>query len=129
MRNELSTRPRYHFLDQFLRLMFPPASAPPPARQQPLRPVAAYRSLPVTRLGADAGYHVPDWTLAAPVRNDSAALEVMTDLRRVEAVTIGLAPPVHIANQTMIAHGVRALLVVDAGRRLCGIVTAIWRSL
>ena len=124
MRHGQDSVPSYHFLEHFLRLMFPPGSAAAPSLPYVARPEPAYRALPVSRLSAQASYHVPDAQVAAAVRSDSPAVEVMTDLRRVAAVTIGPTPSVHVANQTMIARGVRALLVVDDQRRICGIVTA-----
>jgi CBS domain-containing protein len=48
----------------------------------------------------------------------------MTDLRRASAVTIGPDASIDEANQTMIAHRVRALFVVDDGRRVSGIITS-----
>lgn len=121
---------RYHFLDDFLRLMFQPRDAvkafpktheikppsPPPSPQ--------YQPLPQSKLRQNAGYHLPSPTLPMPVRAESPAIEVMTDLRRIAAVTIGRFAFINEANQTMIAHGVRSLFVVDDLQRIEGIVTA-----
>lgn len=83
-----------------------------------------YRPLPQSKLKADAGYHLPDPAMAPAVSADSPAVEVMTDLRRIAAVTIGPDTLIDDANQAMIAHGVRALIVVDDHRRIIGIVTS-----
>ncbi len=83
-----------------------------------------YRLLPQSKLKADAAYHLPDATVATPVSADSPAVEVMTDLRRVAAVTTAPDALIDDANQAMISHGVRALIVVDGQRRIAGIVTA-----
>lgn len=83
-----------------------------------------YSPLPQSRLHADAGYHTPDPTMATRVRAESPAVEVMTDLRRVAAATIGAETPVNEANQAMIHRGVRSLIVTDGARRVLGLVTA-----
>ncbi len=59
-----------------------------------------------------------------PVTLQSPATEAMTDFRRLQPVTV--SPDVHYldANESMITHGVRLLLVVDADRHLCGVITA-----
>jgi CBS-domain-containing membrane protein len=67
---------------------------------------------------------VPSARAPEPVRLDSPATDVMTDLHRVSAVTIEGYASIDDANQAMIAHGVRALFVVDDARQLLGIVTA-----
>ncbi len=82
-----------------------------------------YSPLPQSRLAADAGIHTPDSTMSARVRADSPAVEVMTDLRRVSAATIGADMPINQANQAMIHRGVRSLIVTD-GQRALGIMTA-----
>ncbi len=121
-----TTEPRRK--DHFVRMMlFEPRelegtrarTEPPP--ELPTR--HEYRPLAQSPLPTDAGYHVPDPTMATHVTMDSAAIEVMTDLRRVMPVTIGRFCQIAEANQTMIAHSVRSLFVVD-GSRLLGIVTA-----
>ncbi|HUW36911.1 MAG TPA: CBS domain-containing protein [Rhodocyclaceae bacterium] len=116
----------YHFLDDFLHLMFQPRSAvlAPPGRREPKQPEPQYQPLPQSKLRPDAGYHLPDPTMSTPVDRKSPAIEVMTDLRRVAAVTTGRFATVNEANQTMIARGVRALFVVDERYTLWGIVTA-----
>lgn len=83
-----------------------------------------YSPLPQSRLAVDAGFHTPDPTTSARVRADSPAVEVMTDLRRVSAATIGADTPINQANQAMIHRGVRSLIVTDEQRRVLGIITA-----
>ncbi len=58
------------------------------------------------------------------VTADSPAVEVMTDLQRVAAVTITPGASIDLANQRMIAGGVRMLLVLDEDRRVAGLITA-----
>lgn len=55
---------------------------------------------------------------------ESPAIEAMTDLGRVSAATISPDAALAEANSTMIARGVRLLLVTGDGGRLEGLVTA-----
>ena len=55
---------------------------------------------------------------------ESPAIEAMTDFARVTAVTIGAGASVAAANSTMIARGVRLLLVLDGEGELEGLITA-----
>jgi CBS domain-containing protein len=55
---------------------------------------------------------------------ESPAIEAMTDLGRVSAATINADATLVEANSTMIARGVRLLLVTGDGGRLEGLVTA-----
>jgi len=85
---------------------------------------AEYKPLPIARLSGGAGYHQPTYFSPQPVRADSPAVEVMTDLKMVAAATIDLDTHVDVANQAMIARGVRSLLVVDHQGAVVGLVTA-----
>ena len=82
-----------------------------------------YRTLPQSNLKAGAAYDLPDPTMAPPVSADTPAVDVMTDLRRVAAVTIAFDALIDDANEKMIAHGVRTLIVVDDLRHVIGIIT------
>lgn len=83
-----------------------------------------YNPLPQVKLKPDAGCYLPDAMLPARVRASSPAIEVMTDLRRVTAATIGSDTTIEEANQSMILRGVRLLLVTEGGRRVIGLITA-----
>ena len=85
---------------------------------------AEYKSLPIRRLEEGAGYHQPSYFSPQPVRVDSPAIEVMTDLRLVAAATIEADTHVDVANQAMIARGVRSLLVVGREGDVVGLLTA-----
>jgi len=61
---------------------------------------------------------------AKHLRADSPAIEAMTDLRKVTAATIDAGASLTRANQTMVARGVRLLLVVDDQRAVVGLITA-----
>ncbi len=59
----------------------------------------------------------------ADVTEQSAATEVMTDFTRVNAVTIAPHASLFQANETMIAQGVRLLLVTSDERQLLGLIS------
>ncbi len=71
-----------------------------------------------------AGCFVSTSLTPPPVRLDSPALQVMTDLTRIPAASIAAAASVSEANQSMIYRGVRMLFVVDDAKQLQGVVTA-----
>ena len=54
---------------------------------------------------------------------ESPAIEAMTDLSRVSAVTISAGASLAIANSSMIVRGVRLLLVTGEGGRLEGLIS------
>jgi hypothetical protein len=113
--------------DNFLQLMFFQASD----RSGQVAPIAArplatgdYTPLSHTRAKPGDHYHLPVPSATARVGIDSPATEVMTDLRRVNAVTIDPDKSIVEANQAMIAHRVRALFVVVDARQVAGIITS-----
>lgn len=61
---------------------------------------------------------------AKRVTPDSPAIEVMTDLAQVPAVTMTADATLADANRYMMARGVRSLFVVDAGGDAVGLITA-----
>ncbi|MBL8447939.1 MAG: CBS domain-containing protein [Zoogloeaceae bacterium] len=77
----------------------------------------AQQPLGGTRIG------VADAAGAERVREDSPALEVMTDLRRVPAATVAAETSLADANHIMKLRGVRLLLVVDGQREVVGVIT------
>ena len=116
-----------HRKDHFLRLMFFHASRGAEEwldEKAPPRATGDYAPLPHTMAKAGDRYDVPPPAAAAPIQHDSPATEVMTDLRRVAAVTVDGDASVAAANQVMIARSVRGLFVVDGAREVSGIVTA-----
>jgi CBS domain-containing protein len=113
--------------DHFLRLMFFQAShgeAEKPPRQVPEPLTGDYVPLRQFRARPGVRYTLDRPGASEPVQFESPATAVMTDLRRVGAVTIGADASVHAANQTMIDRRVRALFVVDEARQVLGLVTA-----
>ena len=75
-------------------------------------------------MAGGAGLHQP--TLFSPqlVQADSPAIEVMTDLKLVPVASIDAETHIDVANQAMIARGVRSLLVVDETGAVVGLITA-----
>lgn len=77
-----------------------------------------------TRLSPFATFSLPRRSLFKRVVLDSPALDVMTDLRRVNAVTIAPDLDIVLVNHRMIAAAVRMLLVVNDQQHILGLVTA-----
>jgi CBS domain containing-hemolysin-like protein len=80
--------------------------------------------LPVALVQADAGFCAPEQTRPARGGIDAPALDVMTDLAKVSAVLIRPTDTIDEALARMKQRGVRALLVIDADRRVLGLITA-----
>lgn len=101
------------------------------ASERPHRPAQVerpldhpYQPLRQSKPGPGATYRLQAQTAAARVAADSPAIDVMTDLSRVAAVSTRSFATVDEAHRTMLAHGVRALFVVDEERVVLGIITA-----
>jgi CBS domain-containing protein len=86
--------------------------------------VRDYSAIKPVALLVDSGYAQPTQAVLERVRIDSPAVDVMTDLTRITAVIILPGDTVDEAHRRMIQRGVRLLLVVDADRRVHGLVTA-----
>jgi CBS domain-containing protein len=86
--------------------------------------VRDYSAIKPVALLVDSGYAHPTQAVLERVRIDSPAVDVMTDLTRITAVIILPGDTVDEAHRRMIQRGVRLLLVVDADRRVHGLVTA-----
>lgn len=83
---------------------------------------ATYKPLSFHQLKPGAGFHQP--STYRRVQVDSPAIEAMTDLQQVSAATIGADVKLSLATQTMIARGVRLLLVVSPEGEVLGLLTA-----
>lgn len=88
------------------------------------RKISDYAPLRAATFRAGSGFARPAQALPSRVQLDSAAVDVMTDLKRVSAAAIAPGVAVDTANQTMIEHGVRLLLVIDHHLRVLGLITA-----
>ncbi len=83
-----------------------------------------FRPLQIHHLHVDSRLTYFDNGLPVHVSVNDSALKVMTDLRRVPAVTVHPDLTVDAALQRMVHAGVRMLFVVDAMGDLVGMVTA-----
>jgi hypothetical protein len=113
--------------DHFLQLMFFQAShriAALLGSQHPELATGEYAALRHSTAKPGDRYHLPLPSIPAPIRLDSPATAVMTDLRRVRAVTIDRYTSIDEANRAMIVKGVRALFVVDDAREVQGFITS-----
>lgn len=83
-----------------------------------------YQALSFTTLPPGSGYAQPTQSTLERVQLDSPATDVMTDLTRVTAVIVLPGDTIDEAHHRMIQRGVRLLLVVDADRKMLGVITA-----
>ena len=84
---------------------------------------ATYKPLPMSMMRAGVVCQPPDEG-PKPVRPDTPAIEVMTDLRQVAAAMIRGSATLAQANRTMIARGVRLLFIVGVTGEIEGLITA-----
>jgi len=83
-----------------------------------------YKCLPQAKLGQCASYYQAETQPVRPVGLESRALEVMTDLRRVQAVSISADATLASASKAMMRNTVRSLIVADEKRCILGIITS-----
>ena len=83
-----------------------------------------YRPLNQANLDQCASYYQVELLPLCSVNLDSSALDVMTDLKRVQAVTIGPDATLNAANKAMVRNAVRSLLVADEKRCILGVITS-----
>lgn len=83
-----------------------------------------YPALDLSLLQTNVGFSEPSQNPVRHVGFEDSAENVMTDLKQVRAVWINRDDSIDEANQRMIQRGVRLLLVVDANRRVEGLITA-----
>jgi CBS domain-containing protein len=81
-----------------------------------------YAPLPLTQLDFGVTFRRPAQRSAVTL--NSPALDVMTDFRQSRAITIHPEATIDDANQKMIEHGVRLLLVVNDSGVVLGVVSA-----
>lgn len=84
---------------------------------------AHYRPLPKVSV-SDQGCQLLAAFNPPAVKADSPALSVMTDLSRVPVATITAHAALEDANRSMMARGVRLLLVVDEAHAVVGLVSS-----
>jgi CBS-domain-containing membrane protein len=83
-----------------------------------------YVPLTVRPLPKRASFRQPAAVPAAPLSLDDPALEVMTDLERVAAVTIDPEASIEHAMRVMVRRNVRLLLVVNVDNEIVGLITS-----
>jgi CBS domain-containing protein len=83
-----------------------------------------YKPLPMTTMRAGTICQPKASYMPIKVRADTPAIEVMTDLRRVQVATIRADATLAQARQAMIASGVRLLVVVGLHGVIEGLITA-----
>jgi CBS domain-containing protein len=111
---------------RFVARMFSGMSHPsvPVSPKVPASEEELYRALAQPKSEPGARFVLPPPAPAREVNLTSPAIDVMTDLTEVPAITINSSATIAEANRTMIARGVRALFVVDEEPVLVGIVTS-----
>lgn len=82
-----------------------------------------FNALPYGHLQNSTGYERPPQRLPERVTSDSPAIDVMTDLTKVSAITMGPCGTLDDAEQRMIASGVRLLFVINQHNKILGIIT------
>ena len=83
-----------------------------------------YKILCQSSLEQCASYYQAELQPLCSVSLDSPAVEVMTDLKRVQAFTIGPDATLNSVNKAMMRNTVHALLVADENRCILGIITS-----
>ena len=83
-----------------------------------------FSPLPVTLLEAGASFHRAQSQYPSNVTLDSPAQDVMTDLKKVRAITVEPTFSISAANMKMIHAGVRLLLVTNGVGTIIGLITA-----
>lgn len=84
----------------------------------------AFSPIPARRLLQNISIHRPDRQFMDIVTLNDPARVVMTDLKRVTAVTIEPDAPLSTAESRMRQRGVRSLLVVDESEEIVGLITS-----
>ena len=82
-----------------------------------------YKILRQARLEQCASYYQAELQPGLTVTLESPAIDVMTDLKRVQVITIGPDATLTSVNKAMARNTVRSLLVADEKRCILGIVT------
>ena len=83
-----------------------------------------FHTLASQKLEESTTYLRPVQQLPDRVSLESSALDVMTDLTKVTAITVNPCAPLEAANERMVVSGVRLLLVTDQRHNVQGLITA-----
>lgn len=82
-----------------------------------------YTPIPSTTLESGASFHRTERVFEL-IKLDDPAVMVMTDLKKMSALTIAEKAPIDAANMRMKHRGVRLLLVVDDEDAVVGLITS-----
>jgi len=85
---------------------------------------ALFHPLPTSQLPVNTDLLHLDERPARPVTYDSPALEVMTDLRVLDPVSIAEDATLDAAHTLMVSRAIRLLFVTDGDHHLTGVITA-----
>jgi hypothetical protein len=120
--SDKKAKPPNHFVERMFSGLTQSSRLPPvrrvPVAEQPYAPLREHKAGPGTI------YHLQRPASSARLQPDAPATDVMTDLTKVAAVTIGSRATVHEANATMVGRSVRSLFVVDEDSAIVGIITS-----
>lgn len=83
-----------------------------------------HKPLPMSKMNEGVIWLPTDTHSPIPIKINSPALEVMTDLRRVYAVTVAASEKISRATQIMIARRIRLLLVANSDGLIEGLISA-----
>ncbi len=83
-----------------------------------------FKALNSSTLGTEVPFQRPSQTLPDSVKLEDSALQVMTDLNKVSAMTISPCANLDEAGERMIATSVRLLFVANQFNHVIGIVTS-----
>ncbi|MFC1602953.1 CBS domain-containing protein [Pseudomonadota bacterium] len=84
----------------------------------------AYRKLPDTTLPEGTPVYQLDRVVRGTLQLGNPAVDVMTDLKQVKAITVSNQLTIDEALQRMVSAGVRLLLVMDSDNATMGVITA-----
>lgn len=84
----------------------------------------SFKSISSNTLGQGFTYHKPQVPRYTKISVNDAAIDVMTDLKNVAAITISGHESIDNANEKMKIKGIRMLLVVDVHDLILGLITS-----
>ena len=83
-----------------------------------------YKPLAMSKMNPGVAWLSGEGNAPKPIKVDSPAIEVMTDLRQVQAATVTASESIGQASQKMVARRVRLLLVVGQNGLIEGLISA-----
>lgn len=83
-----------------------------------------YPALPTAKLAAGAGFHRPPKPEARPVNHEAPAVEVMTDFKKIRALTTMPTATMDFVKGRMQSNNIHLLLVIDIHDAVVGLITS-----